>query len=159
MQVTKVDFDRALGEVRPAFGVSTDDLNNCVRGGMIAWAAHSALPHTLPLGALLAQCTVCACSYRVCVVTGMIMYGGKLSHLLTPSHTFSHLLTPSTGMIMYGGKLSPMLDSARQLLAQMQASEHTSLLSVLLEGPPGAGKTQRHTRRTATPCSFPSVRC
>ena len=44
-------------------------------------------------------------------------------------------------MIMYGGKLSPMLDSARQLLAQMQASEHTSLLSVLLEGPPGAGKT------------------
>ena len=77
LKVTKEDFDRALSEVRPAFGASTDDLENCVRGGILP----------------------------------------------------------------YGPALTNLLQSASGLIAQLQGSERTSLLSMLLEGPSGAGKT------------------
>ena len=77
LKVGRDDFERALGEVRPAFGASTDDLENCVRGGIV----------------------------------------------------------------QYGGALASMLQSSTALIAQMVTSERTSLLSVLLEGPPGTGKT------------------
>merc|ERR1719502_2275753 len=35
IKVTRADFERALTEVRPAFGAAMDDLQNCVKGGII----------------------------------------------------------------------------------------------------------------------------
>ena len=77
LKVTNDDFDRALSEVRPAFGASTDDLDNCVRGGILH----------------------------------------------------------------YGPALTSLLQGASGLVAQLQTSQRTSLLSILVEGPAGAGKT------------------
>jgi len=77
LKVSREDFDRALMEVRPAFGASTDDLTNCVKGGILH----------------------------------------------------------------FGANLSSMLQSATGLVGQLQASERTSLLSILIDGVPGAGKT------------------
>jgi len=77
LKVTKDDFDRALTEVRPAFGAAMDDLQACVRGGILH----------------------------------------------------------------FGPQLSSMLQSAAGLVGQLQASERTSLISILLEGVPGSGKT------------------
>ena len=37
LKVTKQDFDRALTEVRPAFGASTDDLSACTKGGILTY--------------------------------------------------------------------------------------------------------------------------
>jgi len=77
LKVSRADFERALTEVRPAFGASTDDLSACVRGGILH----------------------------------------------------------------YGPQLTSMLQSASALFAQLQSSERTSLISILLEGKPGTGKT------------------
>jgi vesicle-fusing ATPase len=77
MQLVQADFERALTEVKPAFGVSSDDLAICVRGGLIEYSA--------------AQ--------------------------------------------------QEMVQAAGGLLTQLQTSEHTSLLTMLIEGEPGAGKT------------------
>ena len=77
LKVTKPDFDRALTEVRPAFGASTDDLAACTKGGILN----------------------------------------------------------------YGPQLSSMLQSASALIGQLQTSERTSLISILVEGPSEAGKT------------------
>jgi len=77
LQVTRADFERALKEVRPAFGASTDDLDACARGGIVA----------------------------------------------------------------YGPSLTNLMQSAMSLVGQLQTSERTALLSILLEGAPGAGKT------------------
>ena len=73
----RADFVRALEEVKPAFGVSSDELQSRVRGGIVP----------------------------------------------------------------YGGKLPQLLESANGLIRQLKGSERTSLLSVLFEGPAGAGKT------------------
>lgn len=35
MKVNRMDFQNALEEVRPAFGVSEEELSNCIRGGII----------------------------------------------------------------------------------------------------------------------------
>jgi len=77
LRVTNDDFERALGEVRPAFGASTDDLSACVRGGLL-------------------------------------QYGPALTHIL---------------------------ESSAALIQQLQSSKSTNLISVLLEGPAGSGKT------------------
>eukprot|EP00164_Ancoracysta_twista_P000855 GFYU01001126.1.p1 GENE.GFYU01001126.1~~GFYU01001126.1.p1 ORF type:complete len:742 (-),score=235.70 GFYU01001126.1:162-2387(-) len=76
MKVTMDDFLRAVEEVRPAFGMSDDDFEACLRQGIV-----------------------------------------------NSGHTTRHLL-----------------NTGRSLIAQTASSEHT-LLSVLLEGPPGSGKT------------------
>ena len=93
LKVTNEDFDRALSEVRPAFGASTDDLDNCVRGGILH----------------------------------------------------------------YGQPLTNLLQSASTLIGQMQGSERTSLLSILLEGPAGAGKTAL-AATLALQSSFPFIK-
>ena len=77
LKVTSADFDRALTEVKPAFGAAMDDLTACTRGGIL----------------------------------------------------------------QYGPQLSQMLQSAANLITQVQTSERTSLISILVEGVPGAGKT------------------
>ena len=77
LKVTSADFDRALTEVKPAFGAAMDDLTACTRGGILH----------------------------------------------------------------YGPQLSQMLQSAANLITQVQTSERTSLISILVEGVPGAGKT------------------
>jgi len=40
LQVTGSDFERALTEVKPAFGASTDDLNACVGAGILEYSPH-----------------------------------------------------------------------------------------------------------------------
>jgi len=77
LKVGREDFLRGLDEITPAFGVASEDLQQCVRGG--------------------------------------ILKGGEAS-----------------------GKL---VQTATNLLSQLQSSKVTSLLSILLEGPPGTGKT------------------
>lgn len=47
------------------------------------------------------------------------------------------------GILHFGPQLSSMLQSAAALVGQLQASERTSLISVLVEGPPGAGAAPR----------------
>ena len=77
LKVGRDDFLRGLSEVTPAFGVSSEDLQACVRGGI------------LPAG------------------------------------------DPCTRLVA----------TATNLIAQLHSSKVTSLLSILLEGPPGTGKT------------------
>eukprot|EP00285_Hemiselmis_virescens_P016995 CAMPEP_0173380742 /NCGR_PEP_ID=MMETSP1356-20130122/3373_1 /TAXON_ID=77927 ORGANISM="Hemiselmis virescens, Strain PCC157" /NCGR_SAMPLE_ID=MMETSP1356 /ASSEMBLY_ACC=CAM_ASM_000847 /LENGTH=739 /DNA_ID=CAMNT_0014334443 /DNA_START=165 /DNA_END=2384 /DNA_ORIENTATION=- len=77
LRVMMEDFTRAIGEVKPAFGVSTEEL-------------------------------------EVCVPNGVLDYGERFAHIL------------ATG---------------RKFLAQVRDSDNTPLLSVLVEGLPGAGKT------------------
>jgi len=77
MELMMGDFTRALGEVKPAFGMQAEDLHICVRGGMIE----------------------------------------------------------------YGAAQRELMGSASELIRQVQRSEHTSLLSVLVEGESGSGKT------------------
>jgi vesicle-fusing ATPase len=45
------------------------------------------------------------------------------------------------GMVDYGERYHHLLASCRTLVAQVAASERTPLVTCLLEGPPGAGKT------------------
>jgi len=93
IQVTRADFEQALQEVKPAFGVSTDDLSACV--------------------------------------------GGEL--------------------IPYGGALPQLQETASTLIAQLRSSTRTSLLSILLNGPPGSGKTAL-AASFALQSQFPFVR-
>jgi len=93
LQVTRPDFDRAQTEVKPAFGASTDDLENCARGGIV----------------------------------------------------------------QYGPALANLMQSASSLMSQLQQSERTALLSVLLEGTSGAGKTAL-TATLALRSDFPFIK-
>jgi vesicle-fusing ATPase len=40
MKVNRQDFKNALGEVKPAFGVSEEELSSCIRGGIIPYNRH-----------------------------------------------------------------------------------------------------------------------
>mmetsp|Transcript_33024 Transcript_33024/g.77233 ORF Transcript_33024/g.77233 Transcript_33024/m.77233 type:complete len:741 (-) Transcript_33024:143-2365(-) len=77
LKVMMEDFTRAISEVKPAFGVSTEEL-------------------------------------EVCVPNGILDYGERFAHII------------ATG---------------RKFLGQVRDSDNTPLLSVLVEGLPGAGKT------------------
>eukprot|EP00908_Phaeocystis_cordata_P013635 Transcript_2470.p1 GENE.Transcript_2470~~Transcript_2470.p1 ORF type:complete len:763 (-),score=372.96 Transcript_2470:127-2292(-) len=77
LKVMREDFLRGLTEVLPAFGVSSEDLQACVRGGILE----------------------------------------------------------------AGEACSRLKATATNLISQLHSSKTTSLLSVLLEGPPGTGKT------------------
>ncbi|KAG8464193.1 hypothetical protein KFE25_003256 [Diacronema lutheri] len=77
LRVGAADFDRALTEVKPAFGVAGDDLAALVSGGIVE-------------------------------------YGPSLRHLVATADSF---------------------------MKQLQASQRVNRMAILLEGPPGAGKT------------------
>ncbi|KAF3935115.1 hypothetical protein ABW19_dt0209807 [Dactylella cylindrospora] len=77
MKVNRQDFLNALDEVRPAFGVSEDELSACLQGGIIH-------------------------------------YNNYVDQILREGHLF---------------------------VEQVRKSERTPLVSVLLHGPPGSGKT------------------
>jgi len=77
IKVAKVDFDRALKEIKPLFGVDTDEFENCMRNGIIN-------------------------------------YGPNIEKLLSTGVTF---------------------------VEQVRNSDRTPLVSVLLEGSSGSGKT------------------
>lgn len=77
MKVNRQDFMNALGEVRPAFGVSEEEFESCVQGGIIR----------------------------------------------------------------YSQNIDNILAEGRLFVEQVRKSEKTPLVSVLMHGPPGAGKT------------------
>jgi len=81
LRVERADFLRGLDEITPSFGVSSEDLQACVRGG--------------------------------------VLQGGDAC---------GRLMATARGMI-------------GQLVASEATKANTSLLSILLEGPPGTGKT------------------
>jgi vesicle-fusing ATPase len=77
LTITMADFEAALKEVKPAFGVSQDDFENYI----------------------------------------------------------------SQGLIDYGTRFKQLLNTCRSFINQVKTSKRTNLLSVLLQGPPGCGKT------------------
>jgi len=77
IKVSRVDFMRALNEVKPAFGVDADEFENCIRNGIIN----------------------------------------------------------------YGMPVEKLMKTVSLFIQQVRASSRTPLVSVLLEGPPGSGKT------------------
>jgi len=77
IKVANVDFEMALSEVKPLFGVDVDEFESCMRNGVIN----------------------------------------------------------------YGPNIKKLLDTGETFVAQVRNSDRTPLVSVLLEGSPGAGKT------------------
>jgi vesicle-fusing ATPase len=44
MKVNRQDFEMALDEVRPAFGVSEEELDACIQGGLISYSGINVFP-------------------------------------------------------------------------------------------------------------------
>lgn len=93
LRITRADFEKALGEVKPAFGVEFDEFENCMRNGIID-------------------------------------YGASVSTLLRQGSLFS---------------------------SQVKSSNRTPLVSILLEGPVGSGKTAL-AAKMAKESDFPYMR-
>ena len=93
MKVNRQDFQNALEEVKPAFGVSEEELATCIQGGIIH---------------------------------------------------FSNFI-------------SDILDEGRLFVQQVRQSESTPLVSVLLHGPPGSGKTAL-AAKIAMDSEFPFIK-
>ncbi|KAI9784401.1 MAG: transport between ER and Golgi ATPase protein [Peltula sp. TS41687] len=93
MKVNRQDFHHALDEVKPAFGVSEEELTTCIQGGIIY---------------------------------------------------FSNFITD-------------ILDEGRLFVQQVRQSESTPLVSVLLHGPPGSGKTAL-AAKMAIDSGFPFIK-
>jgi len=93
MRVTRADFAQALGDIKPAFGVETDEFENCMRNGIID----------------------------------------------------------------YGETVKQMLDSGNLFTRQVANSNRTPLISILLEGTAGSGKTAL-AARLAQDSDFPYMR-
>lgn len=93
ISVTKVDFEMALLEVKPAFGQHTDAFEQCI----------------------------------------------------------------GRGIMPYSDDCTRILSTCRSLVDQVRDSEHTPLLSCLLSGPPGCGKTAL-TAHVAKMSDYPFVR-
>lgn len=93
MRVTKADFFQALNDIKPAFGVETDEFENCMRNGIIN----------------------------------------------------------------YGGAVEGLLSSGRLFTRQVANSNRTPLISILIEGPAGSGKTAL-AARLAKESDFPYMR-
>jgi len=91
--VTKMDFDRALEEVKPAFGVDRDEFENCIRNGIIC----------------------------------------------------------------YGSKVEKLLATGKLFVDQVRNSDRTPLVTVLLEGSSGSGKTAL-AAKIATESGYPYVK-
>ncbi len=93
MKVNRQDFHNALDEVKPAFGVSEEELSTCLRGGIIHFSSF----------------------------------------------------------------IGDILDEGRLFVQQVRQSESTPLVSVLLHGPPGSGKTAL-AAKIAMDSDFPFVK-
>eukprot|EP01117_Protostelium_nocturnum_P005980 TRINITY_DN214_c0_g1_i1.p1 TRINITY_DN214_c0_g1~~TRINITY_DN214_c0_g1_i1.p1 ORF type:complete len:740 (-),score=187.89 TRINITY_DN214_c0_g1_i1:138-2357(-) len=91
--VNMSDFTRAVAEKKPAFGVDTNELGNCIRNGIV--------PYSL--------------------------------------------------------KVEKTLDHCNVLVQQVRNSSRTPLVSLLLEGPPGSGKTAL-AAKVASESGFPYVK-
>lgn len=93
MKVNRDDFQNALEEVKPAFGVSEEELATCIQGGIIH----------------------------------------------------------------FSGFISNILDEGRLFVSQVRKSESTPLVSVLLHGPPGSGKSAL-AAKIAIDSEFPFIK-
>jgi len=93
MRVTRADFLQALTEVKPAFGVETDEFENCMRNGIIN----------------------------------------------------------------YGPSVESLLSAGRLFGRQVAASDRTPLVSILIEGSAGSGKTAL-AAKLARETDFPYMR-
>ena len=93
MKVNRDDFQNALEEVKPAFGVSEDELATCIQGGIIHFSEY----------------------------------------------------------------ISNILDEGRLFVQQVRKSESTPLVSVLLHGPPGSGKSAL-AAKMAIDSEFPFIK-
>lgn len=93
LKVTKADFEQALSEVRPAFGIATNEFES--------YLAH--------------------------------------------------------GLINYGKQFSQLVNTCKSFINQVETSKRTNMLSVLLEGPIGSGKTTL-AAHLAVESGFPYVK-
>jgi len=93
MRVTRADFLQALNDIKPAFGVETDEFENCMRNGIIN----------------------------------------------------------------YGPSVDDLLNSGKLFIRQVANSDRTPLVSILISGPAGSGKTAL-AARLAKESDFPYMR-
>lgn len=93
MRVTRADFMQALNDIKPAFGVETDEFENCMRNGIIS----------------------------------------------------------------YGESVDALVKSGELFARQVANSNRTPLISILLEGPAGSGKTAL-AAKLAQSSDFPYMR-
>lgn len=100
LTISRADFELALQEVRPAFGVAGDDLEALTAGGIVD-------------------------------------YGNRLRHMRDTAHGFMEQLKVRRGWGSGRGR-----DGIIYLACPpVQGSERINRMALLLEGPPGAGKT------------------
>lgn len=128
------DFLAALAEVQPAFGANTEGLAKHIMGGIIPYGdAHAHLASTLKT--LVSQVRLAgrreACSARRSNAADAAR--GAVARTAMP-----HAWSEGCRKLMRGCMCAAR---ARVLRRQVESSEKTPLLSVLLEGPAGSGKT------------------
>jgi len=128
VQLTRADFEEALKEVRPAFGVSADDLEACVANGIIEYGG--ALPQLLATTDTLVKqlqaaerTALLSVIFEGCVGSGKTALAASMA--LKSRFPFVKLLSPNT-MIGVG-------EAAKaQMIAKTFDDAHRSPLSVVV---------------------------
>ena len=113
LTVTKADFEHALTyDIKPAFGISDEQLDNYVFNGMVASLHTHTHTHT---------------HTHVCMHTHTHLHA--LSLFLTHTCTHTH-----TGIIPWGPEVQELLDVGKTVVDQTKESVRTPLVSILLRG-------------------------
>jgi len=128
LQVTKADFDKALSEVKPSFGVSNDDLQACVAAGIIPYGG--SLPQIQSTAtSLIRQLKASARTSLLSVLfegeSGSGTTALAASIALQSGFPFVKLISPN-GMIGVGE------NTKAQMIARTFEDAHRSPLSVVV---------------------------